>query len=164
MSSMWESYSHPMIFYIFVNENQLRLLGYIFGPIPQSAYPPTGRFSKKKFLILRISDLQVAGPKNRYTVSNTCFLHKQKIWQSVSFQTLSFFVQFFWDFVKKGIFREWGIPREWVIFPGNITGMGMRPHGNGNSRTSHISDCVEKAKKNKKNLDIYVSHVNSFYV
>ena len=71
-----------------------------------------------------------------------------------------FFVQFFSNYVKKGNFPGMGnspgmshIPREYygngneifkaeiVIFPGMgySRGMGMRPHGNGNSRTSHIS-------------------------
>ena len=39
---------------------------------------------------------------------------------------IKFFRLIFFKFCKKGIFREWEIPREWVIFPGNITGMGMR--------------------------------------
>ena len=52
LSSMWESYSHRMIFYIFVNEHQLRLLVKLpflsLCPkrlILQSAYPLTGTFS-----------------------------------------------------------------------------------------------------------------------
>ena len=81
------------------------------------------------------------------------------------FKTYHFFVPFFSNFVKKGNFPGMGnspgmsnIPWEYygngneifkaeiVIFPGTgySRGMRMRPHENGNSRTSHISVCTCK--------------------
>ena len=74
LSSMWESYSHPMIFYIFVNEKRLRLLVWLhfLSLFPNWQISQLADF-KKILVKLRIWDLKVAGPQNRYIVTNICF-------------------------------------------------------------------------------------------